>query len=553
MKPTMKTNGAIWGLMVMTIVVVISMVVAACGGTSAPQVVKETVVVEGTTQVVEKEVTKVVEVVVTATPEPAPPVEQKLTIAVDQLAERLDATMASRHSWRSEFLIYDPIVRMGADGHPAPALATSWQALDDTTWEFKLREGVQFHNGEEFDAEAVKFTIEFLQNPDTKSNYARNISMIAEVQVVDKYTVRIITDGPQAVLVANLAGVLVLPPKHFADVGREAFNAAPVGTGPYKLVEFSVNERIILKRNEDYWGDPHRIDTVVFVEMPEASTRMAALEAGEVDIIDRLAVDQVARLEAAGLKVEPITEAQTILLLLETPLQREQFPFLSDRRVRQALNYAVNKQELADALTGGYGRPAMGALVGPDGFGYDPNLSMYEYDPDKARQLLAAAGHPDGFSFPMYYPIQRQPYMDEIVPVVASYLAEIGVTMEVIGMENAAWVEKYLAVELPTTAIGVNYDPTMDADRVVFFCYSEFPRKWVAGDPEFDALFKQERSLLDAEERLPVLQAAVRKCAGMAPVIYTIFPPSIYAYSPRVQNLHFRADAKYDLAGVYLK
>ncbi len=481
---------------------------------------------------------------------PAPPVEQKLTFGLQQIATRVDATVGSQHAWRAEFLIYDPLVRMGADGSPVAALATSWQALDDTTWEFKLREGVKFQNGEDFDAEAVKYSIDYVLNPDNNISYSRNISKITDVQVIDKNTVRIITDGPQAVLVPNLIGVMMLPPEYHADVGAEAFNKAPIGTGPYKLVEFAPDERIVLERNEDYWSDAYQLDTIEYIEMQEASTRMAALEAGEVDVVDALPIDQVARLEAAGLVAVPVTTATTVDILLETPVQREEFPFLSDQQVRQALNYAVNRQEIVDELMGGYGRPALGQFVGPDGFGYDPDFSMYEYDPAKARQMLADAGYPDGFTFTVPYPVARYPYGDDVVAVVASYLADVGVTMELEPLENAAWVEKYLAVELPTTLFAPNYDPTMDVDRILWMCSSEFPRKWVQGNPEFDALLEEERGILDAEERLPVLQAAARACAEMAPVIFTVFPPQIYAYNPDVQNIGFRSDLMFDLAGV---
>jgi peptide/nickel transport system substrate-binding protein len=325
-----------------------------------------------------------------------------------------------------------------------------------------------------------------------------------------------------------------------------------VGTGPYKFVEFVPDEHIVLARNEDYWSDAYLLDTIEFVEMQEDSTRMAALEAGEVDVADALPIDQAQRLESAGFVVAPVTAAEIISILLETELQREEYPFLSDQQVRQALNYAVNKQELVDALTGGYGRPTLGTFVGPDGFGYDPDFSMYEYDPDRARQMLADAGYPDGFTFRLPYAVARYAYGDEIVAAVASYLAEVGVTMVLEPMENAAWTEQYLAGELPTTLFAPNYTPTMDVDRILFICSSDFPRKWVQGNPEFDELFKQERSILDADERLPVLQAAARKCAEMAPLIFTIYPPEIYGYNTRVQNISFRSDGLFDLAGVYV-
>ncbi|NIN68350.1 MAG: hypothetical protein GTO63_27315, partial [Anaerolineae bacterium] len=341
---------------------------------------KETVVVEGTPQVVEKEVTKVVEVVVTATPEPTPVVEQKVRIGLSRLALNIDMTRSSNQDVIVESLIYDPLVRMGADGNPVPSSAISWEAIDPTTWQLRLREGVKFHNGEEFDADVVKFSLDWYLNPDpdVRIVYSRNLRAIKEVQIVDKYTVNIITNEPSATLAGNLVWAWMRPPKYSAEVGAEGFAQAPIGTGPFKLVEFKPDERVILERNEDYWAGAPLLETVEFVEMSEQATRMAALEAGEIDVAEDMPVDQVQRLQDAGLEIETVAQSAVQTILLVNQKQREEYPFLSDQRVRQALNYAVNKEELVDALMGGLGRPAMGQFVGPDGFGYVPDFAPYE-------------------------------------------------------------------------------------------------------------------------------------------------------------------------------
>ena len=555
MKPTIKPKGAMWGLMVMVMVIVISMVVTACGGTPAPQVVKETVVVQGTPQVVEKEVIKVVEKVVTATPEPAPEVEQKLRIALSQLPLNIDMTRSSSADVVVESLIYDPLVRMSEDGQPVPALAESWEPLDDITWQFKLREGVKFHNGEEFDADVVKFSLDWYLNPepDVRIVYSRNLRAIKEVQVVDKYTVNIITNGPSATLIGNLVWAWMRPPKYSAEVGLEGFARAPIGTGPFKLVEFKQDEDVIVERNEEYWGSTPRLETVEFVEMPEQSTRMAALEAGEVDVAENMPIDQIQRLQGAGLEIEAVVESAVTTVLLVNGKQREEYPFLSDKRVRQALNYAVNKQELVDALTGGLGRPARGQFVGPDGFGYDPDFNAYEYDPKKARDLLAEAGYPDGVAFTLSYPMGRYPFADEVLQALPSYLAQVGVTMELERMENAAWEERYLAGELATTVLVPNYNPSMDVDRALVLYHPSFPRKWVEEDPKMTALIDKERSTLDPVERLKVLHEAIAYGADMAPVIWLLSPPIIYGYSPRVHDVGFRSTRQFVLNTAYVE
>jgi peptide/nickel transport system substrate-binding protein len=533
----MKPARSRWGLMAMTAVIVVSMVVPACGPTPTPQVPAETAPVGLTPAPTSA-----------PTVEPTPVVEQKLRIGLPQVGETLDATQGTHYSWIVEYLIYDPLVRMGGGGNPVPCLAESWELIEPTVWQFKLREGVTFTNGEAFDAEAVKFTLDYLTDPDHPLDYGKRfLTNYKECQIVDKNTVNIVTNSPSATLVVDLIGAFMRPPKYLAEVGAEGFAEAPVGTGPFKLVEFKPDERMVVERNEDYWGPAPLLETVEFLEMPESSTRMAALQAGEIDLAEDIPVDQVQRLQDEGLEIEGVVTCRGLGVVLSTPKQREEYPFLTDKRVRQALNYAVNKEELVNTLTAGYGRPGTGQFVGPDGFGYDPNFVGYVYDPDKARQLLAEAGYPGGFTFTMYYPIRRYPYGDVLMETLPSYLAQVGVQLELEPMENAAWQERYLANDLPTTLTGPNYDPTMDADRILGMCHSSFPRQWVEPDPQMDALIDKERSALDRDERLKALQEAGAYCADLAPMLYLIFPPSFYGYSPRVHDVGFRSDQNLDL------
>jgi peptide/nickel transport system substrate-binding protein len=488
-------------------------------------------------------------------PTDEPEVEQILRVALRQGPETLDTTTGSQHSWKAEYLIYDALIRMGVDGKPVPSLAVTWESLDETTWQLKLREGVTFHNGEVFDAEAVKFSLDDMLNPDLNYGYARFLMpSIAEVKIVDSYTVNIITNGPVATMIPDLIGALIRPPKYFNEVGREGFAAAPIGTGPYKLVEFKPEESTTLTRNDDYWGGAYTIETIVLLEKPEQSVRMAALEAGEVDIADDVQVDQVQRLMDAGFEIEDVPLSVTITLLLSSPAQREEYPMLSDLRVRQALNYAVNKQEIVDALTGGYGSPATTGFVGPDGVGYVQNWNAYVYDADKARELLDEAGYGDGFTIKLWYPTGRYPFGDQIVEVVASYLAEVGVTLELEAMENAAWMDAYRANELPLTLFAPNYYPTYDADRVLYMCSGTFPRNWAVPDPAFDELYTQQKAALDPVEREPILQAANQYCTDeMAPILWTIFPPTVYAYSSNVHDVGFRSDGLLYLESAYIE
>ncbi|GMR11213.1 MAG: ABC transporter substrate-binding protein [Anaerolineae bacterium] len=517
----------------LTIVVLSGMVLAGCGPAAAPDEPTEV-------PSVPEEPSVPTEVSLDPTAIPAtdiPPVEQNLRLAVLAVAETLDGLDQAQNSVRIEYQIYEPLARTGMDANLEPVLAVSWEALDATTWQLKLREGVTFHNGEEFDADSVKFSFDYVLDPDNNVRRAGWIKMIKDVQVVDKFTVNIITDGPSGLVIPALWNVNIRPAKYFAEVGAEGFAQAPVGTGPFKVVEFSQDERVVLERYDDYWGGAPLLDTVEFIEMPEQSTRMAALEAGEVDIAQDVALDQVPRLQDAGLETLSVVTTSTPTILIMNPKQADEIPALSDQRVRQALNYAVDKAAIVDSLMGGLGRVTQSQFVTPDGFGFDRDLDPYPYDPAMATQLLSDAGV-DGLTFTVYYPANRYPYGDQILEIVASYWAAIGVNVELVPMDAAEWGPKLRGGELASTLFGPGAGATGDLNDVLSAFHSTHPFGWM-NDPELDALIDAERITLDPDKRTEVLHEASAYLAELAPVVWSVWPPQTFAFRTGLHEIGF--------------
>lgn len=321
---------------------------------------------------------------------------EPVTVTVASSAEPvlLDPHMATER-YTSIFLtnIFDSLLSRGDDLQIQPNLATSWEQLEPDVWQFELREGVTFHNGEPFNAEAVKFTIDRFIDPELNAPQATHVQTVTGAEVVDEYTVNIHTDGPDAILLARMTELfgVILPPQYIAEVGDEGFAEHPIGTGPWKFVEWAKNERIVLDSFEDYWQGAPEVDRLVLRPVPEAASRIASLVAGEVDFIDTVPYALIPQIEGYDhLDVLPVGTARVFFIVLDVT----QPPF-DDVRVRQALNYALDVESIITGVANGQGRQ-VATFVVPGSTGYDESIEPYPYDPERARELLAEAGYPDG-------------------------------------------------------------------------------------------------------------------------------------------------------------
>ncbi len=318
-----------------------------------------------------------------------------------------------------------------------PHLAVSYRNSDPHTWEFKLRQGVKFHNGEEFNAESVKFTIERAigSKLNTTSKVVWPPSIGQKVQIVDPYTVRITTQIPDPLLPNRLAAesLNMAPARGLADFKEKYVTDRVIGTGPYKFVEFVHGDRLVMEANPHYWGPKPATQRIVFQVIPDEATRVAALQTGSVDLIVNLPYPSIPLMEKdPNLQVFAQLGSNVHVLLLNT---KESAP-LKDRRVRQALNYAIDREAMLKNIYGGHGKPLNSPIARQVTNAIDPG--PYPYDPGKAKQLLAEAGYPRGFELTLWQSFGRFLQAEEASQAIASYFDKIGVKTK---LQTLEWGE----------------------------------------------------------------------------------------------------------------
>lgn len=469
----------------------------------------------------------------------APAPTGTLRIGMGAIATDLDPHMQVQAYARTTYsAIFDALTQMDVRGQVQPALATSWKQKGDLRWQFKLREGVSFHNGEKFDAESVKFTIDRIVNPASKARTRSWISLVKGAEVVDDYTVDIFTTQPDPILPQRLAVIYIVPAKYMAQVGADAFSAKPIGSGPFRVKAWAKDEYTTLEAVATAWRAIPKVAQVNLLMMPEEAARIAALKAGDIDIVQGVPPDQAEALKKDGFSIISGKVGRMIVVNLRSAIDGP----LKSRQVRQALNYAVDKQAIVNHLMKGYAERAKGQIVGSDGFGYNAKILEYPYDPAKAKQLLSEAGYSNGFTLKMNGTQGAFQYDKETIEAVMSYLGKVGVKVELRINEPA--IHSKLAwdgTHAPAWFHAWNYFPAMDADFALFWFESTHPVKIHASN-EFDRLFRESRVMLDREKRRAKLQQIMEVLREDPPAIYLFQPHEVFAASPKVQGLATRSD-----------
>jgi len=318
--------------------------------------------------------------------------------------------------------IFDGLVRFDPEGRIEPALAVSWSRLDPLTMEFKLRAGVRFHDGEPLDAEAVRFSLERFADPREGFPGAGFLNSIDRVEIVDKGTVRVTTRFPDGILLHRLAGlVTILPPRYIAEHGQAYFSSHPVGTGAFRFIRWDAGRRIVLGANEDYWsGGTPKFKELVFIFLP-IEKQVEGLLGGDVDIVTELP-------GTATLKVMRNGSTRIIkresFYTIGSSINTSTGP-LVDKRVRQAINYAIDREALIRYDLLGNGK-ALASLTMAGEIGHDPSLRPYPYDPKKARKLLAEAGYPKGVRLRAVVKAQGERTMR----IISSQLKKVGISLD---------------------------------------------------------------------------------------------------------------------------
>jgi peptide/nickel transport system substrate-binding protein len=333
------------------------------------------------------------------------------------------------------YWMFDVLVTADRNGQPVPELATEWNRIDALTWEFKLAENATFHNGEPFNAEAVQLSFERMQMEELAPyNQIFRRTSLKEIVVLDDYTIQMITENPAPEFLYWLSESFIVPPQYYSENDLQFLAENPVGSGPYKLVEWVKDDHITFVANEDYFQGPPPIKDIVFRVIPEASSRMNELITGNVDLVTGLNPDQASR---ANSDVSRMISAQS-WRKMHIGMAWEGAEELKDVKVRQALNYAVDKQAIIDSVLLGASAPLQSVVNPPLN---NPALEPYPYDPEKAKAMLAEAGYPDGFTIKFQTPIERYGLDKDISQVVAQYLSDVGVMSELEVIEWGTYVD----------------------------------------------------------------------------------------------------------------
>lgn len=384
-----------------------------------------------------------------APPAPAAPAApaRPLTIVQSSWPTSMDPTLdATRLSVRIWSHLLESPTKYAWDGKDitlAPSLAESWEQINPTTWRFKLRAGVKFHNGEELTADAMKFSLEtFKANRGMSSTLFNHVQ---QINVVDARTFDVVSEAPFAAMPASMTFLMALPPKYYAESGgKEGFGNKPVGTGPYELASWQKGVEIRLKANQGYWGEKPKIQEVIVKGVPEASSRVAQLETGEADLVAEIPPSLADR-------VKKIASARAE----ETAINRRVFLFFNtfepptdDVRVRMAINHAVDAAAIIQNLFEGHAAPLKGIYI-PGEIGHDPTFPGIPHDPNIARQLLTEAGHPNGLTVDLNHPIGSYTLDKETAEAVQGQLAKVGITARMNGSAVSAFTQQVATQKSP--------------------------------------------------------------------------------------------------------
>jgi peptide/nickel transport system substrate-binding protein len=365
--------------------------------------------------------------------------------------------------------IFEKLITLDPDSRLIPGVAESWKTINPTTWEFKLRKGVKFHDGSDFTAEDVAFSIDRVAKiPDSPGPFTTYTKAIKEVQIVDALTIRFITAAPAPQFPNDISTIYIVSKKTATGATTTDFNSgrAMNGTGPFKFASFKRGDRVEMTRNDAYWGEKPAWAKLTFRVMSSDPTRVAALLSGDVDAIENIPTADFAKLKANP-TLHTVTKPSHRIIFFHVDQFRDRSPFIFDKktgkplernplkdlRVRQAISKAIDRNAIRDRLMEGLALPSANLVPAPM-FGHNPALKPEAHDPDGARRLLAAAGYPEGFALTIHGPNNRYVNDEQILQAVATMLTRVGIQTRVEALPMGPYLGRARKLEFSFAMLG---------------------------------------------------------------------------------------------------
>jgi peptide/nickel transport system substrate-binding protein len=427
--------------------------------------------------------------------------------------------------------IFEKLITLDPDSRLIPGLAESWQAVNPTIWEFKLRRGVKFHDGSDFTAEDVAFSIERVGKiPDSPGPFTTYTKAIKQVQIVDPHTIRFVTAFPHPQLQNDINTIYIVSKKSATGASTADFNSGKAmnGTGPFKFVAFKRGDRVELARNDAYWGPKPTWAKVTFRVIPSDPTRVAALLSGELDAIENIPTADFAKIRANP-SFQTSTKTSHRIIFYHVDQFRDPSPFvfdkatgkplaknpLKDLRVRQAISKAIDREAIRSRVMEGLALPSANLVPAPM-FGHNPALKPDAYDLAGARKLLAAAGYPNGFAMTIHGPNNRYVNDDQIMQTVAQMLSRAGIQTKVETLPMSAYLARARKLEFSFAMLGWGASTAEASSPLRAHLVSYIPEKgwgefaWGRyANPKVDGLLDKALATLDDKAREKQIQDAV--------------------------------------------
>lgn len=455
-----------------------------------------------------------------------------------------------------------------------PSLAHDWKVEDDgKKFTFYLEKDVKFHDGTDFDAEAVKFNFERWADPDHQYSFRDEGNLhavygnmfggfkgdeghaIKEINVIGEYEIEFILNEPLGYFLQNMAmgDFVIASPSSIEEYGVDV-SQNPVGTGPFKFVSWNKDENIILEKNNDYWRDGlPKLDKVIFEVIPDNASRLIALRSGEVDIIDGLNPDDAAEIESSD-DVDLYTRSENNFGYLGFNTEKEP---LDNVKIRQAISHAIDKEGIAEALYAGYATTAINPL--PPGYlGYNSELDGYDFNVEKAKDLLATAGYEDGFEIELWSMPVARPYMpdpEKVSEIIQNNLSEIGITVNIYRDEWAPYLEKTAEGQHEMFLLGLtgtNGDPDNLLRNLLHGFNIGSTNRTFFDNEELNEIFDTARVLVDQDERAELYKEAQRIIYEESPMVTLVHSTPVLAARSAVKDYHPHPSSAESLAEVEL-